>query len=405
VDDPPAQPDTPSPPVPPPPDSEPPAPALPPPHADPESDAPIAVVPGPDAPTVEYRPSRVEAWLAANLRPLLVICIALMAAVVNDTLFVLSGAIHRPAAKTAPEAAVPPLADLELNGPLGYALAAIMLGGALACLGAALVWCLLPEARRWLKPKLRWLTVRPLPALRVMDLIAVFVAWLGAMRILSLDLLAGLDLKGGVGIAASLAVNAVAMSVALAVGVFLARRRARGPHGSNGIWPFWTLSAAAPRHSVWHDVALGLLCYPLLLWLINLAWWLNHYILQKMGREQDMHLLIKELLKPQSTAVLAAFFVTAVVSAPFFEELLFRGILYNVLRRYLGAYAGACAAALLFASVHFVWSQTLGLFVLALILTWLYDHTGRLIAGMTLHAVNNLFSLLIALQLQQQSGG
>jgi membrane protease YdiL (CAAX protease family) len=83
----------------------------------------------------------------------------------------------------------------------------------------------------------------------------------------------------------------------------------------------------------------------------------------------------------------------AVLSAPFFEELIFRGVLYNVLRRYLGGLAGAIVAAFIFSISHGIGSQILGLWVLGLMMTWLYERTGRLVASMTFHCINNAMAM------------
>jgi len=90
--------------------------------------------------------------------------------------------------------------------------------------------------------------------------------------------------------------------------------------------------------------------------------------------------------------VLACF--TAIVAAPFAEELLFRGVLFGALRSRLPAVWAALLSALLFGLVHgdavfFPYIALLG-FVNAM----LYERTGNLIAPMIVHATNNTLPIV-----------
>lgn len=333
--------------------------------------------------------------------PLAVAGLTFAAALLNDAAY---GHFARPGIANPAASEMPPVLPMDFRGWGLVVMGILWLSGASACLFAVVAWFAVPDARVWLEARARQLAVRPLPALRALDLLAILMVWLSAMRILGLHVIYAVHLEGGELLAAGLLVSAAAMLLALAAAVFLAQYRARGPHGSNGIWPFWQLAAANHPRSLWHDIGLGLLAYPLMLWAVSLAVYLNQALVESLGMEPDQHILVSELARPQSVPVLLIFFALATAGAAFFEELLFRGILYNTLRRYLGAAAGACSAAVLFAAVHMVCSQLLGLFVLALILTWLYDYTGRLVSSIALHAVNNLVALLMALYAQRPPG-
>jgi len=346
--------------------------------------------------------SRVAGWPAVNRAPLIVIGLAIAISMLNDLLRhqVARAAATHVDGPMALSTAAPP--NLQLWALIGMGILAA--GGALASLAAAVCWFVLPEARNWLRPKLKWFASRPWPALRLIDLIAVFMVWLSALRVLYSNLLLGIELESGAITAWSMLVNGAALCLALSVGISLARQRAHGFHGSYGIWPFWRLAGGSQLRSIWQDIALGVIAYPLMMWVMGLALLVNQQFVRTIGREQDEHPLIRQLARPQPVWVLVVFFVMATLGAAFFEELLFRGMLYNTLRRYLGGATSALCAALLFALSHGIWSQVLGLFFLALVLTWLYDYTGRMVANMTLHLVNNLVSLVLALYAQQPGG-
>ncbi len=71
------------------------------------------------------------------------------------------------------------------------------------------------------------------------------------------------------------------------------------------------------------------------------------------------------------------------------EEIFFRGILYSTIKSFLGPWVSALIVAVIFALVHQTWSNLLPLFLMSLLLTWLYERNGRLLAPIAYHAVNN----------------
>ena len=84
----------------------------------------------------------------------------------------------------------------------------------------------------------------------------------------------------------------------------------------------------------------------------------------------------------------------AVLIAPVTEELIFRGYIYGVLRRYLGAVPGLLIASVLFAAIHMNGPAFAPLFVLGVCLTLAYEATGSLLTPMLMHALFNAVNLL-----------
>jgi membrane protease YdiL (CAAX protease family) len=93
----------------------------------------------------------------------------------------------------------------------------------------------------------------------------------------------------------------------------------------------------------------------------------------------------------------------AVISAPFIEEVIYRGILYGGLRKRFGTVATVIGVTLLFASVHVpqyygAWASMAGLTMLSLILTIVRAKTKSILPCVMIHFVNNFFfSILIVL--------
>lgn len=109
----------------------------------------------------------------------------------------------------------------------------------------------------------------------------------------------------------------------------------------------------------------------------------------KHGPEEAIRLLLGARDPASRLAMVGA----AVVVAPVVEEFLFRGYLYGVMRRYLGAVAGIALNAALFAGIHLHVPSLAPLFVFAVCLTLAYERTGSLLVPMTMHALFNALSV------------
>lgn len=107
-----------------------------------------------------------------------------------------------------------------------------------------------------------------------------------------------------------------------------------------------------------------------------------------------------EPLFPEFTLLL----LSAGVCAPFVEELFFRGFLFGLYRRRQPIWVAYGIPSLLFTLLHNdpthmtvpqMAALSIGIFTLAILLTWLYQHTGSLYPGMLAHAVNNATGLIL----------
>ena len=124
---------------------------------------------------------------------------------------------------------------------------------------------------------------------------------------------------------------------------------------------------------------------------------LSRYGLQPNQLEQYAFVL-KE--GPPSFAILL---LLGAVVAPFVEELFFRGFVFGLYRRRHPRWLAYLVSGILFTIPHLTAGRmnlsqiaglSVGIFILALVLAWLYEHTGSLFPGMLAHAVNNATSLI-----------
>ena len=96
--------------------------------------------------------------------------------------------------------------------------------------------------------------------------------------------------------------------------------------------------------------------------------------------------------------------ISAAVLAPFVEELFFRGFLFGLYRRRQPVWVAYVVSSLLFTLLHNdpthmtvpqMAGLSVGICMLALMLTWLYQRTGSLYPGMLAHGLNNATGLIL----------
>jgi membrane protease YdiL (CAAX protease family) len=92
------------------------------------------------------------------------------------------------------------------------------------------------------------------------------------------------------------------------------------------------------------------------------------------------------------------------IVAPFVEELFFRGFLFGMYKRRQPRWVAYVASSIPFTLLHAeptrmdlsqIAGLSVGILMLALLLAWVYDHTGSLYPGMLAHAVNNATGLIL----------
>ena len=93
-------------------------------------------------------------------------------------------------------------------------------------------------------------------------------------------------------------------------------------------------------------------------------------------------------------------FVLVVILAPFAEELLFRGMLYPLLRERIGVVGAIVVSAAMFSAIHVIPILLPGLFVIGLLLGYLRERSGSIWPCIFYHVLQNglaLFAINFAL--------
>ncbi len=113
---------------------------------------------------------------------------------------------------------------------------------------------------------------------------------------------------------------------------------------------------------------------------------------------------IQEIFFMEKGGTLLIASILAALVGPFFEELFFRGFLYNTLKKRVSPMTALWTTSAFFAGVHGNLFGFFPIMVLSALLTLLYEKTGSLVASITVHVLHN--SLMIGfLFLAKELGG
>jgi membrane protease YdiL (CAAX protease family) len=89
--------------------------------------------------------------------------------------------------------------------------------------------------------------------------------------------------------------------------------------------------------------------------------------------------------------------VLLVLVAPLFEEIFFRGFLYQAFRNSIGVLPGAVLSGLLFGAIHLQLFKLVQLAILGVILALLFEKTSSLWPAVMLHGINNTLAFIYLL--------
>jgi len=118
-------------------------------------------------------------------------------------------------------------------------------------------------------------------------------------------------------------------------------------------------------------------------------------VLQTMGIEPAEQLALVALRNSGSAAQIIALGIVTIILAPVAEEILFRGVLYSAIAQYGHRQIGVWMSSVIFALIHANVAIFIPLLALALLLVWLYERTGNLLAPITAHAVFNAINFIM----------
>ena len=106
-------------------------------------------------------------------------------------------------------------------------------------------------------------------------------------------------------------------------------------------------------------------------------------------------LILEKSLRPRFEPFM---FIATVIISPIFEEILYRGLMYNKLKEISNAFIGVLISSILFAFLHIpkygFGINTFFLFLVGILLAYCYEKTDNIYVPILVHSINNFFIFL-----------
>ena len=145
------------------------------------------------------------------------------------------------------------------------------------------------------------------------------------------------------------------------------------------------------------DVKTGLKHYLIVLPVIIASGFVVDFALRAFGIEPEQQDIINNVLSEDSLGVLAFMVFFGVLAAPIVEELIFRGFLQSAVRITCDKLQTVLTSGFVFALIHWNAHVFLQIFILGLLLAYLFEITGSLVAPITVHICHNTATLAFLL--------
>ena len=122
---------------------------------------------------------------------------------------------------------------------------------------------------------------------------------------------------------------------------------------------------------------------------LGLGSFIIRLIIPSKEKVPEMQEIVQTMISSHDITVLIALLFSAIIVAPIVEEIIFRGYIYPVLKKYSHRLFAGFMTSLLFAVVHGNVAGLIPLLLLAIILTLSYELTGSILVPVLIHALFN----------------
>jgi len=120
---------------------------------------------------------------------------------------------------------------------------------------------------------------------------------------------------------------------------------------------------------------------------------LNSMYLQTVHVDTSEQAVVQTLREAKTPLEMVIISLMALVAAPVWEEFVFRGVLFNGLRKSIGADEAILISAAFFAAIHGSVAAFAPIFFLAALLAYAYQRTGSLLTPIAMHCLFNALNL------------
>ncbi len=151
------------------------------------------------------------------------------------------------------------------------------------------------------------------------------------------------------------------------------------------------------------SIAFGAMAFLAILPPLAIAFAVCSQVCHLVGIKEETQPIADLLASSDSMAVVVLIAGFAVAVAPVFEEFLFRGFAYPVLKQRWGAWRALLVVSAVFAAIHFHLPSLGPLFAFAIGLGLAYEASGSLLAPITMHALFNTANVALVLYVRAHS--
>lgn len=147
------------------------------------------------------------------------------------------------------------------------------------------------------------------------------------------------------------------------------------------------------RHGALRNFGRGLLFIIMLYPLLSVVSGLNNAVLNTIHADTSEQSLVG-MYRSATNVERALMFLMAVVATPVWEEFIFRGAIFNGMRRSVGRDEAILLSAVFFAALHGNLAAMAPIVFLGIFLAYAYERTGSLWTPIGMHALSNAMNLV-----------
>lgn len=121
----------------------------------------------------------------------------------------------------------------------------------------------------------------------------------------------------------------------------------------------------------------------------------TYFIIERIGYKPPVQPIVEVFIEEKETSVLWFSAIFAAVFGPVAEEIFFRGFMYSAVKRKFGIFPAIIGTSIIFSLLHTHIVGFLPIMALGVLLAYLYEKTGSLVAPITVHIIHNLGMVIL----------
>jgi membrane protease YdiL (CAAX protease family) len=137
------------------------------------------------------------------------------------------------------------------------------------------------------------------------------------------------------------------------------------------------------------NILSGITAYVFILPILISALILSMLFLERIGYKAPSQPVFDMFFEEKRNSVILFLTIFVSILGPIIEEVFFRGFLYSALRKRFGVIAGVLLSAALFSTLHINIAGFLPVMILGILMAFLYETTGSLVAPIAVHILHN----------------